>query len=402
MRRTSTVALLVSLLAACSPASTGTPAPTTTATASPPGPTSTPTITAAPSITPSPRPASWTETYSRELAALSEVVAGPHGFIASGCTKDASGNCLQGLLLTSPDGTSWTPVDLDGAADAQISRLRWAGDRLFAIGLRIDNDARKIEPVVWTSLDGKSWSRSPVPSSTSLAIGDIIDSPLGTLAVGVHAPYASEGSGFVVWHVAPDGALGAPTDVHPTDATFVTGAAWAGNRFLAWGAAGALGEVQSTVLLDSADGKAWKALPKVSKFNGRYVAQIAAFGDRLVAVGATSGTLPTSPRAWTSADGTTWAAAAVPTDPGAMVTLAVEGQQLVSRGWEPVGAADRPVTWSSPDGQAWTRLLPGDDMPDVAGFDGLYRAVVAGRACVAATFAGDPAKPEPRAAIYCR
>jgi hypothetical protein len=280
--------------------------------------------------------------------------------------------------------------------------VKWVGDRLFAIGMRIDNEALKVEPVVWTSLDGKSWSRSVAPSSTSLAVTDIIASPLGILAVGVHAPYASEGSGFVVWHVAPDGAFGAPTDVHPTDAVLVTGVVRTGDRFLAWGPVGALGDVMSTVLLSSTDGKAWKVLPKIAKFSGRYVSEIAAVGDRLVAVGETGGSTPTSPRAWTSLGGTTWAAAAVPADPGAMLTLALEGQQLVSRGREPVGAADRPVTWTSTDGTAWTRLTPGDDMPDVAGFDGLYRAVVAGRACVAGTFESDPAKPEPRAAIYCR
>lgn len=400
MRQTSAVALLVSMLAACSPASTATP-PTTTPTASPPGPTSTPTITAAPLITPSPRPASWTETYTHALTALRDVVAGTQGFLASGCTTDASGNCLQGLLLTSPDGTTWTAVDLDGAADTQISHLKWVGDRLFAIGLRIDNAALRIEPVVWTSLDGKSWSRSPLTSSTSLAVTDIIDAPVGALAFGVHAPYASEGSGFVLWRVASDGSFGAPTDVRP-ETVLVTGAAWTGDRFLAWGSSNPLGEVASTALLTSTDGKAWQVIPKVPAFSGSYVSQIAAGGSRLLAVGETSGSLATTPRAWTSVDGTTWDAAAVPTGPGAMVTLAVEGQQLVSRGREPVGTQDRPATWTSTDGTAWTRSSPGDDMPDVAGFGGLYRAVVAGRACVAGTFEGDPAKPEPRAAIYCR
>jgi len=402
VRRTSTVALLVSLLAACSLASTGTPSPTAGPTASPPGQTSTPAPVASPSPSPSLAPATWTTTYDRELAALSDVVAGPQGFIASGCKTDASGNCVAGLLLTSPDGTAWTAVDLSGAADTRISRLKRVGDRLFAIGLRIDNEALKVEPVVWTSLDGESWSRIRLASSTSMAITDIVDSPVGTLAVGIHAPYASEGSGFVVWHVAPDGALGAPVDVHPTDATFVTGAVWTGNRFLAWGPAGALGEPSSTVLLTSTDGTAWKVVSTISAFGGSYVSQIAAFSDRLVAVGTTDGSWPTSPRAWTSINGAAWDVAAVPVDPGAMSTVEVEGSQLVSRGKEPAGSADRPVTWTSADGAAWTRLLPGADMPDVAGFEALYRAVVAGHACVAGTFAGDPAKPQPRAAIYCR
>jgi len=401
MRRTLTVALLVSLLAACSPASTGTPAATAAPTASPPGPSSTPAITQAPSITASPRPATWTETYSSERTALHDVVAGPQGFIASGCTTDASGNCLQGLLLESPDGTAWTVANLNGAADTQISRVKRVDDRLFAIGLRIDNEARKVEPVVWTSLDGRTWSRSPLTSSTSLAVTDIIDAPVATLAVGVHAPYASEGSGFVLWRVASDGSFGAPTDVHP-ETVLVMGAAWTADRFLAWGSSNPLGEVASTALLTSADGKAWQVIPKIPAFSGSYVSQIAAGGGRLVAVGETSGSTPASPRAWVSVDGSTWDGAAVPTGPGAMVTLEVERAQLVSRGREPVGAVDRPVTWTSTDGAAWTRLLPGEDMPDLAGFDALYRAVVAGRACVAGTFSGDPAKPEPRAAIYCR
>lgn len=401
MRRTSSVALLVSLIAACSPASTGTPAATAAPSASPAGPSSTPASTQAPSITASPRPAAWTETYKADLTALRDVVAGPQGFNAAGCTTDASGNCLRGLLLTSPDGTAWTGVDLNGAADTQISRVKQVGDRLFAIGLRIDNKARKIEPVIWTSLDGRSWSRSPLTSSTGLAVTDIIDAPVGTLAVGVHAPYASEGSGFVVWRVAPDGSFGAPTDVHP-ETVLVMGAAWTGDQFLAWGSSNPLGEVASTAVLTSTDGKAWQVNPKIPAFNGSYVSQIAAAGGRLVAVGETSGSLTTSPRAWTSADGTTWAAAAVPTEPGAMVTLEAGGAQLVSRGREPVGAVDRPATWTSSDGAAWTRSLPGEDMPDVGGFDALYRAVLAGRACVAGTFSGDPAKPEPRAAIYCR
>jgi hypothetical protein len=401
MRRSSAVALLVMLIVACSAVPSGAPSPTPP-TASPPTPTSTPESTALPSTTPSVAPAAWTETYGSELTELRDVLAGPQGFIASGCMTDASGNCLRGLLLLSPDGTSWIEAALDGAADTLISRVRRVADRLFAIGLRIDNEALKVEPVVWTSHDGRSWSRSYLASSTSMAINDVIDSPRGTLAIGIHAPYASEGSGFVVWHVAADGSVGEPTDVHPTDAIYVAGAVWTGTRFLAWGPGSALGEVLSTVLVASTDGKAWKVLPEVSAFGGSYVSQIVASGDRLVAVGTTGGSWPTSPRAWTSADGATWEAADVPTKAGAMYTAEVEGSRLVARGKEPVGAADRPVTWDSADGMTWTRLLPGEDMPDVVGFDALYRAVVDDRACVAGTFSGDPREPKPRASIYCR
>jgi hypothetical protein len=321
--------------------------------------------------------------------------------IAVGCMTDADGNCLRALLLTSPDGASWTQLDLEGAADAVISRVSRVGDRLLALGYRIDNQGKTVDAVVWASLDGRSWSIVPSASFTSRVINDIIDSPLGTLAIGINAPYASEGFGFVVWDVAPDGSFGRSRDVHPTDGpAYVAGAAWTGDRFLALGLGGPLGEVPLTTLMASADGKAWTVLPEIPAFHGSSVSQLTSIGDRLVAVGYEG--QPTSPRAWISVDGTRWEAADVPPEAGAMYTVNVEGSELVARGREPSGTEERPVTWTSIDGEVWTRLPAGEDMPDLAGINALSRAVVDGRACVAGTFYGDPRNPAPRAAIYCR
>lgn len=400
MRRSLAVLLIATLIAACSPK----PSATTSApSGSLPSPTSTPAVSpvSSPAEAPSLGPAAWAEAYRSDLAVLDDVVAGPLGLIAGGCNADASGTCLQALLLTSPDGVTWTTVDLDGAAHTLISRMRRVGHRLFALGYRIDDQAQTVDAVVWMSLDGRSWARVPSASSKSRVITDIVASPAGDLAVGINAPYASEGFGFVVWDVGPDGTFSAPRDVRAPNGPPVAGAAWAGDRFLAWGLGGPLGEVQVNTFLSSPDGKAWTVLPEVAAFRGSAVSQLIAAGAGLVAVGYTDGQ-PSLPRAWMSNNGTAWLQAEVPPDPGVMFTVNLEGSQLVARGMGPAGTQERPMTWTSIDGAVWTLLPAGEDMPDLAGFRALNRAVLGGRACAAGTFYGDPRRPAPRAAIYCR
>lgn len=410
LRRSIALAFVMTLItAACSPVPSGTPSAPA---ASPPGPAATPGAVASPPVDPSLALGAWTETFSRELFGLGGIVAGPHGLIAPGCVASVHGDCLRGVLLTSPDGTSWTELELEGAADTSIGRVRRVGDRLFAIGQWHDGEGGKIEPVVWTSLDGRSWSRIPLASSRNRSISDIIDSPVGTIAVGIHAPIDSEGFGFVVWDVEPDGSFGEPRDVKAdSNLVWAQGAVWAGNRYLAWGLCWACprGEkVQSIMLLASPDGRAWTVLPEIAAFHNSSVSEILDMGDWLVAVGYKGRSLPTSPQAWTSVDGETWEMADVPPDAGAMYTVQVEGPQLVARGQEQWEGEEvwmvehRPASWTSTDGEVWTRLPGGEDMPDLSGFSSLTRAMVDGRACVAGTFSGDPRRPEPRAAIYCR
>lgn len=400
MRLSAALALVLTLVAACSPEPSGTPyAPS----ASPPAATSTAVIP--PSSEPSLAAGDWTETFSSQLFTLGDVVLGHPGLIAPGCVADVHGSCLQGLLLTSPDGASWTQIGLEGAGGTSIGPVRKVGDRLFALGQWYDGEGGKIEPVVWTSVDGRSWSRVPTAASRNRSITDVIEAPAGNLAVGIHAPIDSEGFGFVVWDVGPDGSFGKPRDVTPDSGlTFVVGAAWAGDRFLAWGPCwcSPADKVRSTMLIGSPDGKAWTVLPEIAAFHDSSISAIVDLGDRLVAVGYEGMSIPTSPQAWTSVDGETWVAADVPTDDGAMYTLRVEGSRLVARGVDQRGTEDSPAAWTSTDGAVWTRVPAGEDMPDLAGFTALGRAVVDGRACVAGTFSTNPVRPEPRAAIYCR
>jgi hypothetical protein len=387
-------AVRISILAGCSPIPSATPAAPAR---SPSGSPSTP--VASPSADQSLAPTGWTDVFSSELAILSDVVAGPSGFIAVGCRADDNGDCLSGLLLTSPEGTSWTQIDLEGAAYASIRRVRRIGDRLFAIGFAIDDPRIEVRAVAWTSVDGRSWSRIRSASFTNRALADVINAPVGVIAIGGNARYASEGGGFVVWNVQPDGSFGKPRDVHPTGGPpAVQGAVWARDQYLAWGPCGPCppgDEVTSTVLMASQNSQVWTVLPEIPAFHASTVMEI-------VAVGYEGDAWPTSPRAWTSSDGATWKAAEVAHDAASMYTVSVNEPLLVARGEDTSGAESFPESWNSTDGAVWTRLPDGEDMPAVPGFKALSRATLGDRACVVGTFYDDPHQPSPRAAIYCR
>jgi len=391
-------ALVVLLIAGCSTNAGATPAVAVNSVLASARPVAT--------VSPSLAPVGWAQTYGSDLAELHDVVAGPHGLAAVGCAADLSGNCLEGLLLTSPDGSTWTKVDLAGAADTRIWRVRQAGGRLFAIGDQVEDAKAEVRAAVWVSHDGSSWQAIDSPSFTDRSVEDVIASPAGTLAVGIHAPYSSEGYGVVVWDISAQDAFGLPRDVRATDGpATLAGAVWTGDRYLAWGPCGPCpsgDHVTSTVLAVSADGRTWRALPTIAAFHGSSVGQILATASGLVAVGRRGTASPTEPRAWTSSDGATWQAAAVPTGQGALGTVGLEAGLLVARGNEPVGDERRSLTWISVDGASWTRLPAGVDMPDLTGYDAASRATVGARACVAGTFYGRENQLEPRAAIYCR
>lgn len=366
-------------------------------------PTSTPAVSPIASAWPSPSaPATaWTETFHSDLAVLSDIVAGPQGLIATGCEADANGNCVNGLLLASTDGASWTRVDLAGGAHTQIAGVSRVGDRSLAIGERIDDAALRVDSVVWVSRDGLSWSVVPSATSKDRVVGVVVDTAAGAIAIGTNAPYASEGYGIVLWDVAPDGSFGAPRDLRIKGGPdHLTGAVWDGDKVLAWGVNGVLGEVESPRLVTSPDGGAWSVLPKVSAFTNSSISAVVAVTGRLVAVGYRG--QPFSPRAWTSADARTWKTADVLADAGLLFTVELEGSRLVALGRESPDTDGQPIAWISDNGDVWTRLPAGEGVPDVAGFNALHRAVVDGRACVAGTFYGDPRRPAPRAAIYCK
>jgi hypothetical protein len=370
--------------------------PSATPVASPAASTSAPSPTAIASLAPT----SWVQVFALERGSLGNLITGPEGLIAGGCVRDAESDCGRRILVVSADGDTWEEIEVDTPADIYFGSLRRLGDRLFALGYGHygpDGGA-----VVWTSEDGRAWSRVESSSFRGRAVEDIIDSPFGTFAVGHEAPIDSDAtSGFLFWPVRGDGSFGTVRVVDNTDGPrLVTGALWAGGEFLAWGYRDGPWRDGPTTLLASQNGKTWTVRAEISAVKRGAVMQIVEAGDRLVAVGYEGRRFPLSPRAWTSKDGgRSWRLSDVPSADAAMYSVSVEGSLLIARGREFSGPKQRVVSWSSTDGRAWTRLPDDEDMPALPGFSALTRATIGDRTCVAGTlFEETPV----RAAIYCR
>jgi hypothetical protein len=95
---------------------------------------------------------------------LSKVIWVGTQFVAVGQERDVAGEKLYGLVLTSPDGKTWSQraskaIELDEleyAGERDMTSVAWSGTRLVAIGLgRPEGD-----PTAWVSADAETWTRA--------------------------------------------------------------------------------------------------------------------------------------------------------------------------------------------------------------------------------------------------
>jgi hypothetical protein len=339
---------------------------------------------------------SWHVAYDRDGARMGSLIAGPAGFLASGCLVGEGGDCEQVIVVASPDGERWTLTVVDPNADLFAPSLRVVNGRIFALGYGHygeDGGAR-----VWTSTDGRAWAKVEAASFRGRSVDDIIDSPFGTFATGYEAPIDSDNtSGFVVWRVDVDGSFGEARSIDlGEDQKLLSGAAWTGDEFLAW--ASPRWVVGETTLLHSRDAANWKVRSTIATPPESYASQIMPSGDRLLAVGSSGGAFPLVPRAWVSDDGgKTWRVASVEGTDGRMFSVAVDAGRLVARGVAPSLDGDA-ASWTSSDGSVWTRLPDDEDVPAIARFTSSSPASIGTLACVVGTFEGAGG---PRGAIYC-
>jgi hypothetical protein len=177
-------------------------------------------------------------------SALWDVVATDSGFVAVG--SDPSGPSVW----RSADGRSWTAVDGPSVPAGPVHSLfeiaTHAGGML-AIGVASENDAQVA--TAWSSIDGTSWTRLPVPESYATARPATIavrDDGLGVIVGG-----SGSGPGDpVAWPVADKGIgepIALPRDeeethagpaVVTTDGFVILGRRWdaaeAAYRLVAW------------------------------------------------------------------------------------------------------------------------------------------------------------------------
>jgi len=296
----------------------------------------------------------------------------------------------------SSDGESWTMTVVDSDADLFVPSLHRADGRYFALGYgHYDGGGGAM---IWTSVDGRDWSRVEDPSFRDRSVDDIIESPFGTFAVGHEAPIDSDNtSGFLLWPVQADGSFGEPRAIDLGDSQrLVSGSIWTGREFLAWAwPRWAMGE---TTILRSADGRTWTVRSTLTKPAQHYVSEILAIGDRFVAVGYSSLAYPLTPRAWVSDDrAKSWTLASVEGTDALLVDVTLEDGGLVARGLAP-SLDGGSVSWRSTDGTSWTRAPDDEDTPAIAAVRFSAPATIGDLACVAGTFDDESG---PRGAIYC-
>ena len=299
--------------------------------------------------------------FSLKLGSLGSLTTWRDRVIAAGCLRP-DGNCDQPIVVTSADGREWRVVEVDARADLAFENIRRAGGRLYGLGY--GHYGGSGGAVVWTSVDGRDWSRVRSSSFIGRCVDDVIGTPVGTIAVGYNCPVDSDNiTGFVTWPVNADGSFGTMRLPDPT-LPLVAGAVWTGTEFLAWG--GTAGPYQSriTTLLSSPDAKSWSTRGEIRAVKRGYVADMIRVGDRLVAVGYEGQRFPLTPQAWTSNDGgQTWKMADVDDVDARMSSVQIEGSRLVARGFQSWGADELPLSWTSANGRSWARIPSDRDLP---------------------------------------
>lgn len=117
---------------------------------------------------------------------LNSVIAGGPGLVAVGAERSAS---QQAVVWTSVDGLTWTrvPPDESGRLDAgQMNSVAVTDSGLVAVGWVGWVGGTNSEAAVWTSVDGIDWSRVPHDPEAmgNGVIWDVISTERGLIAVG--------------------------------------------------------------------------------------------------------------------------------------------------------------------------------------------------------------------------
>ena len=297
---------------------------------------------------------------------MSSVTVGGPGLVAVG--EDGNGSAVW----TSVDGVTWFRVPGDeavfGAGDVRMSSVTVGGPGLVAVGSEgVPLEAvPDLDAVVWTSVDGVTWSRVPHDEEVFGAafMSSVTAGGPGLVAVGGTNDAWVDGEA-VVW-TSVDGLTW--SRVPHDEAVFggegvqvIMDVTVGGPGLVAVGTSGGLGTYDNNAdnipaVWTSVDGVSWSrvpntGLPPVPETESLAFHSVATGGPGLVAVG-----IPTrlvGAAVWTSPDGITWTG--VPNDAtfnGAQ-SVTAGGRGLVAVGESENGSA----VWTSVDGITWTPMM---------------------------------------------
>jgi hypothetical protein len=242
------------------------------------------------------------------------VIAGGPGLVAVGA-QDAFDDMAD--IWTSSDGRTWSRVTGQELGPGVIHDVTCGGPGLVAVGKGSRGGA------VWTSRDGLTWSRAP-DDPVFGARGWIHAVTVGgprLVAVGFPhgAWFSSDGLTWTRATLPP-----VPPDVYPGDdgqmpQVYLNDVAAAGDHLVAVGGMTMNDSSQSAVVWTSGDGMTWTDVPLDPEVfpPGNYLGEVTGGPDGLIAIGADALGGPSS--MWTSPDGLRWrradATTALPTPP---------------------------------------------------------------------------------------
>jgi hypothetical protein len=333
----------------------------------------------------------------------SAVTAWGDGFVAVG--SDGVFGETVAAVWTSEDGRAWSRAPhvegvLGGPGAQWMSSVAVGPRGLIAVGFDETDDDRNA--AVWTSQDGRSWSRTPHdevvmggPGLQSMA--SVIMTGSGVLAVGSDSA-SGELDGAVwasvdgrAWSRVPhDGAVfGGPGQ------QFMASVTEGGPGFVAVGSDGNYDVGYVAAVWLSSDGQVWSRVPHDDAVFGATASQemlsVTVGGPGLVAVGSQDGRSfdeSSTPAVWTSVDGFKWAR--VPRGdietvdgPQSMLGIASGESGLVAVGAAGPFSSSDAVAWTSTDGLQWEGVDLDDTRIDSAGGQSVWSVVAGGSGFVA-------------------
>ena len=281
------------------------------------------------------------------------------GLIAVGMQQSVDGSAANAEVWTSPDGKTWTRASVDGGNGAAMSLVYRVAGGFVAIGTSryAFNAGTGGGIAIWTSPDGTHWTRLPQSESpTGLDIISVAHGngryvavgqavKPGSSTAGVHLPIWTSSDGVHYQVIAP--ALGVPT----SDAT-VAQVTWTGSAFVAVGDEPTVG----SYAWRSTDGLHWQAVelqPFGPATPGTTAGGIAQTLTGLLAVGAVGGVGGSMNGAlWESSDGRTWQEVTMPAlfDNVDLGSVRVLGSHLLVGGVDRASGAS--VVWMLDPGTA--------------------------------------------------
>lgn len=371
------------------------------------------------------------------------VSATPAGFMIVG--DRVAGRDVVAVAATSPDGTTWTDLPespLEGMSTEIAGRLASIGDAFVLSATSLDGG--EYIRALWTTVDGRSWRRVPLPRVVAWSGGfEVLGSALVAMAsegrgdemryVGAFVsgdgltwradtlPTVLTGTYDWEWYMMPAGG-GLLAFEQGTGSASVTPRAFLG-RPVAAGDPGPSPAPATTTTVPAGTAPpavTWTVGPSTA---GTRVADVVRWNGGYLAVGyaADADGQAEGPAAWASADGLTWTRTLDPASaPGARMlhvvasgsTLVAAGDTIVAAPDAPSAAADAPGTgsvvlaratlagdaetsrpvaafWRSLDGRAWERVPSRADFTigrpplEDAWITGLFDLVVGGPGFVA-------------------